>query len=204
MKDIIISDYENHSKKLIWIKDNYENLKKDDWRFFIICMSHLKPQSYGAKIQNRLIEELNFKKVKSNENQGDFQDPMGDFYELKVSLTSREQKNNIHLVQIRPWQNSNYYFMAFLLTPKDVYGFCFRLNHYQMLDELKLTKASAAHGTKKSNESNSNIEYRLTFPIDPNNETFLRWFKNYRSNFFDNKPEIKSPKYIEDIININY
>lgn len=204
----LVSNYSKYNRAIEWVQTNIETLKKEDWNKFIIAMTYLNPQSYGPHIQNRLIDELRFTRLPANKGQGDFQDSYGDYCELKVSMSKKtllegsKNKGKIHLVQIRPWQNSHYYFMSFIITESDVYAICFRLNHSQMVQELELTNAAAAHGTKEANESNKNIERRLTLTVNADNDIFKRWFTHYRSNFFDSNETINSPKTLDDIRNI--
>jgi hypothetical protein len=181
-----------------WIKENLEDLNKENWSTFIQSMAYLHPQAYGPYIQKKLIEDLNLTKIKSSDDKGDFLDQFGDHYELKVSLiTDCFQK--INLVQIRPWQKTNYYFIAFVLNEKGVHAYCFKLSHQEMKNEIELTNMGAAHGTKNAIIENKNIELRISIPIDVNNDIFCRWFENYRSGLFDNKVDVISPKSLDDV-----
>ena len=44
--------------------------------------------------------------------------------------------------------------------------YAFQLTKQQLLDELVSLNASSAHGTKKANLSNGNIELRMSLKID--------------------------------------
>lgn len=201
MIERVLKNYKEHKECVEWISSNYEVLKNESWKNFIIAMAQLNPQTYGVNIQKRLIEELGLTKVEASEDKGDFIDNFGDHYELKVSLI-QNPKQKLNLVQIRPWQDTNYYFIAFCIKNEEVYAFCFSLSHERMIEELKITNAGSAHGTKKSIENNTNIEYRLSVPIDSNNETFARWFVKYRSNFLDRNEDIKTLKNLEEVKSI--
>lgn len=141
---------------------------------------------------------------KSIQEKGDFIDHLGEHYEMKVSL-SMDEKPKINLVQIRPWQNTNYYFVSFVLKDDDIYAYCFKLSSEQMKEEIKISKVSFAHGTKKTLAQNEkgNHELRMTINVDPNDETFKRWFLKYRTDFFDKYNDIVSPATLEEIDIIN-
>lgn len=201
MIERITKNYQEHRECVNWITNNYETLKKQDWKTFIIAMAQLNPQSYGARIQRRLIEELNLTRISASEDKGDFINQFGDHYELKVSLLQKSD-SQMHLVQIRPWQDTNYYFIAFAIKEGEVYAFCFSLSHERMVKELKIMNASAAHGTKKTIEENKNVEYRISMSIDSTNENFQRWFTKYRSNFLDSDESIHTLKTLEEVKNI--
>ena len=201
MIERILKNYQEHRECVDWISKNYETLKNESWKNFIIAMAQINPQSYGAKIQKRLIEELGLEKISASEDKGDFVNQFGDHYELKVSLLLKD-KAKMNLVQIRPWQDTNYYFIAFGIKNSEVYAFCFSLSHDRMLEELKLMNAFAAHGTKKSLEKNTNIEYRIDLAINSDNEHFQRWFTKYRSNFLDKDESVHTLKTLEEVKNI--
>ena len=162
-------------------KNNYWGYE-ESWEYFILGMSFLSPQSYGAKIQNRLVNQLMLEKVRPGENKGDFKDQFGEYYEFKVSILSNND-SKINLVQIRPWQDINHYCFVFDIRNEEFTPYAFRLSKSQMKEELDIMKATAAHGTKDSNNNNKNIEYRMSISPNPENEHFKRWIEKYKTNF---------------------
>ena len=158
-----------------------------DWESFIFGMSLTNPQLYGFRIQDRLMYELEMMSVKVKEDKGDFEDILGNKFECKTSLLTNSD-SKFHMVQIRPWQETNYKCLVFVIRNGDFKAYAFELNHEQMSEELKLLNASAAHGTISANQKNNNIEYRFSMNVDENNPDFSRWLKKYQIDFdFNNK-----------------
>lgn len=154
---------------------------EEDIENFIYLMSFLNPQSYGSRIENRIAKDCDLQKVASSEGCGDFLDKDGNYWEAKVSLVTQSNPN-LNLVQIRPWQNlAGYICVAFDIRDTENFKYyMFKLSHDEMIEEMKLCNMVAAHGTKKANLDNSNIEFRGSLPVDENNENFSRWLNKYR------------------------
>jgi hypothetical protein len=150
-------------------------------RDFITVMQMLTAQSYGSRIQNRMIKELGFKKVSARDNCGDCKDTFGDFWEVKCSIITPTNPS-LNFVQVRPWQNIRYIGIAFDTRVKPTNIEFYRLDKSQMTAECEIMKASSAHGTKEANKNNSNKELRFDIKIDPMDTNYIRWQK-YRSNF---------------------
>jgi len=186
-----INELIERAREAIKIQDElYEkyNVKKDKSfgfnlpiRDFITLMQMLTPQSYGSRIQGRLIKELGFKPIKATKNSGDCIDTFGDEWEIKASIITKSN-NRLNMVQIRPWQDVGYICVAFdtRVEPSEIE--VYRLDGNQMKEECEKLKASSAHGTKTANENNKNIELRIDINIDKNDVNYQRW-QNYRSNF---------------------
>lgn len=150
---------------------------------FFDAMSVLSPQSYGPRIQNRLIKELGLSPLKASDNKGDAINSTNNVcYEIKVSIISASNKC-LNLVQIRLWQNVNYICVYYDSSSKKIEAF--ELTHEQMEQECKLLGHSA-HGTKLANENNQNKEIRLSLKIDKNDETYCRWKRLYKSKILKN------------------
>jgi len=149
---------------------------------FVDLMSVLSPQSYGPRIQNRLIKELGLSPLKASDNQGDAINPTENIcYEMKVSIISASNKC-LNLVQIRLWQNVNYICLYYDSSSKKIE--VFELTHEQMVKECDLL-GSSAHGTKQANEHNRNKEIRFSLKIDEKDEDYRRWKKLYKSNILN-------------------
>ena len=162
----------NIAKDLKWL-DNC------DWEEFILLMSLRNPQSYGAMIQNRIIAQLNGKKVKATLNRGDiFLD--NNYHEIKASILT-PSNNVMNLVQIRPWQDiAGYYCFAFDIRTKNKFDiFQYYLSHDQMFEEVK-TLGSSAHGTKIVTAENTHNEKAIRINIDNNDSNFMRWNSMYK------------------------
>jgi hypothetical protein len=150
-------------------------------RDFIAVMQMLTAQSYGSRIQNRLLKLLEFSRVPASENMGDCKDRFGDFYEVKASIVT-PTNFKLNLVQIRPWQKiKGYICVAFDTRVDPIKIEVYTLDKNQMKEECEIMRASSAHGTKEANENNINKELRFDINIDPSNEHYHRWQK-YRSN----------------------
>ena len=165
--------------------------KNKKWGFnlpekeFIKGMVCLNPQSYGARIEKYIKNNLGFDKVAAKENKGDLVDPIRDeYYEVKISLLTQNNPA-LNLVQIRLWQENDYYLcVAYDLRDISNYRkYIFLLTHDEM--EKECEKANAAHGTSVSNNNNKNVELRLSIICDENNDTFNRWKGNYLIDDYD-------------------
>ena len=81
--------------------------------FLMTMKAFFTSQSYGCRIQNRIIKDNGWEAIKSSQNRGDAIDNSGQYNEIKVSfLTSNT--NAYNLVQIRPYQNIDYYYILFV------------------------------------------------------------------------------------------
>lgn len=152
---------------------------------FIKSMSLINPQSYGKRIENRIIKDLNGDAVLAKEDKGDML-KNGKYYEIKISLLT-QTNSDLNLVQIRTWQNLDYYLcIAFdLRNIKNFNVIPFLLTKNDMIKEMKNVNATSAHGTKKAIEENKNIELRYSLKIDSNNQVFQRWKKKYYIEYSD-------------------
>lgn len=166
-----------NKQKLLETIDILKNIRKNkeviinelnDEIFFLKCCL-VNPQSYGALIQNRFIRLNNGLKIKSSENKGDCIID-NHYYEIKSSISFN---NCFNIVQIRPWQNIDYYLILANID-KNVSISVLKLNHQQMMNELENHKQTA-HGTIIANQNNQNIEYRMT--ID--NDLLLQFKRKY-------------------------
>jgi hypothetical protein len=180
----------NRVKDAIQIQSEIRNLLLKDKdigsdlpiRDFIMLMQMLTPQSYGCKIQARLIKQLGFKSINNTKDTGDCEDSFGDKWEIKSSIINASN-NSLNLVQIRLWQDIKGYVIVVFdtrINPMEIQ--VYRIDINQMKKECELCNASSAHGTKKANKNNENIELRFSIKIDKNDYNFKRW-QQYRSKF---------------------
>ncbi len=144
------------------------NLSEKD---FYEITSILSSQSRSPLWEKYFIEKIGATKNKSSDNIGDFHKNRNN-YEYKISGYNAD--DSLNAVQIRLWQNCNY-IITYLNPNGEIINF--HLTHKQMKTEVSKI-GNAAHGTKKSNESNENIEYRLTIKKD--SEDMSRWIKEYK------------------------
>lgn len=93
----------------------------------------------------------------------------------KYKSSGYNQDNSVHIVQISPWQHCDYIIQSI----SDDGATTFVLTHAEMMFEMKLLKASRAHGTKVL-RNNENIEFRMTLKIDF--DDWQRWINNYRKD----------------------
>lgn len=149
--------------------------------FLAACYVKCSSQSYGPKIEKRVLKEFGFKKIPQKDGEGDllstektkfpfFDFELGKKSEIKISYLSTNKSWN--LIQLRPYEKFDYY--IFLLI--DPYNKCefewFILNKDDVNDEN--FKLNSIHGTKKSNEQNTNIEYKLMVEKNSNSYDKLK------------------------------
>ncbi len=137
---------------------------------FYMLTSLLTPQSRSPLWESYFIKKSGAEKVSTQKNAGDFILHEKN-YEYKVSGFNKNR--SLHVVQIRLWQNCDY-IIQYIESHKQ---YTFQLTHEQMEKELRLCKASSAHGTSASNKQNKNIEMRFSITID--SDGWKRWIHNY-------------------------
>jgi len=142
---------------------------------FYKITSMLTPQSRSPMWEKYFIIKNGCKKVKSNENKGDFE-KNGFFYEYKASGYS--QDGSVNIVQIRLWQKCNYVIQSI----SDDSILTFILSHEEMVIGTNLLKATVAHGTKQISKVNKHNELRMTF--FPDSKDWNRWVNNYKDRKF--------------------
>ena len=145
-----------------------ENLKFED--FILECYIKCSPQSYGPKIEKKIIKQFQFEKIKKKLGQGDLEvtqktefTPFNNFsigkkMELKVSfLTSGDSSYN--LIQLRPYEVFDFYLFLLIDCENDFELQWFLLNKSDVSE--KNFKINAIHGNKESVAQNVNVEYKL-------------------------------------------
>ena len=136
---------------------------------FYKISSVLSTQSRSPLWENYFIKKHDCERVRKEEDRGDFK-KNGRYYEYKSS--GYNEDNSVHMLQIRPWQNCDYIIQSI----SDDGAITYVLIHSEMMLEMKLLKASRAHGTKVLRK-NENIEFRMTLKRD--SEDWNRWITNY-------------------------
>lgn len=145
---------------------------------FFKGMAMINPQSYGARVEKRIQEELGYSKIKSKDACGDILSPCGSKVEVKISLLT-STNSGLNLVQLRLFQDVDYY-LCVAYDCRDISKFnkyVFLLTHDEMVEET--LNATAAHGTSGVNELNKNVELRMTVECDDYNPQFVRWKNKY-------------------------
>jgi hypothetical protein len=130
-------------------------------KFLMYMKLYFTPQSYGIRIQNRIIKENGWNSIPSTLNRGDSIDKDGKYNEIKISYLTPNDFYN--LIQIRLYQNIDYYYLMFV--DSEYNPIYVTLTESQM-KELVNKYGTAAHGTKNSILENKNIEYRITIPYN--------------------------------------
>lgn len=161
---------------------------------FIKHMSLLNPQSYGSRIERRIIRDSQNKKVNSSLGRGDMVSGGNSYYEIKNSIIT-DTNNGLNIVQVRLWQKIDYY-LCIAYDLRDLANFksyIFLLTHDEMVEQCRY-QANAAHGTTHANIDNTNVEMRFSIPIDKKNKVFNFWMENFhKPDFFESNPHLKHP-----------
>lgn len=152
---------------------NKDDLIKKDWDDFLLHCALLNPQSYGAIIEKKFRIVNGLPKIPAKENKGDVFNPRdGKNYEVKSSYLSSD--GGYSLVQIRPWQNVDYYILLVDIKDEKVIKKFFVLTHDEMIKEVELL-GGAAHGTKEIITEDVHVEKRITLV----QKDIERWEKIY-------------------------
>jgi hypothetical protein len=160
------------------IRSDASKSKKWGWELplsdFAKAMLCLNPQSYGGRVDKRLSENLGLEST-DDKDRGDRKSINGTYVEWKGSFFT-SSNTTLNLVQIRPWQDTDYIYYAFDMRDlSNIKMQLFYLNKIQMQSEL--AGATSAHGTKNSNIDNSNNE--LAVRIEADSDIYNRWIAEY-------------------------
>jgi hypothetical protein len=129
------------------------NLSLDD--FIADCYVRLKPCSYGIRIQQKIVSDLNLISIQPSENIGD---AVIGKKRLEIKVTFLDKKNSYHLTHLRMWQKFQYYLFCFIDCENNFTPEFYVVDKY-VLNKIKMTPMN---GTKESNSDNINIELRST------------------------------------------
>ena len=125
------------------------------WRRYLqICKAYFNPQAYGARVEARLIQELNLERVPASLDRGDSRFDSDFYIEIKTSFIS--PKGEYAVVQIRQWQDIQAYLI--LLVPENFDAIVLIIPTMDM-HKISDKYASNAHMTGNTNDKR---ELRLT------------------------------------------
>lgn len=148
------------SQYLTLAKQKFEQSNEVDFNmdlndFITDCYVRLKPCSYGVRIQQKIVSDLNLVSIQPCENIGDA--VIGKKrVEIKVSFL--DKKGCYHLTHLRMWQKFQYYLFCLIDCENDFTPKFYVVDKY-VLNKIKMTPMN---GTKESNSDNINIELRST------------------------------------------
>lgn len=179
MENMII-DYKKMAEERAKDKNKVEDGLTFD-NFLAACYVKCSSQSYGPKIEKRIVKEYGFKKIPSKKGEGDllstkitnfpiFNFGEGKKLELKVSYLSSDKSWN--LIQLRPYETFDFY-VFLLINPYDKCEFEWFIIKKEDVNNDNF-KMNSIHGTKKSNLENKNIEYKINVVIGGNNYNKLK------------------------------
>lgn len=174
MEKYITSYFQNDIEKTLQrmeranviIMENKEKTLSEITLFDVITMSGsgiFSPQKRTGFIEDKMRSIFSWKKVKATENKGDYIDCDGKYFELKCSSTN--DSNAINILQIRPWQDVDYYRIVYFDLDDSSKSKSYILTKSDMLSEIE-KRGHAIHGTKDANRNNDKIEYAIHLPIE--------------------------------------
>jgi len=151
---------------------NHKFAFEHDMNLFLkILHGYITPQSYGTRIQNRLLVEYGLKKVPSSRDKGDAKNENEKHGEIKISY--KDVDNKFHFVQIRPYQKCDFYFL-FSIDPDDNYNsYTFIILGDKITEVLEKFGATNCHGVSKNKADKSQEELRFSVQKDTKNWKYL-------------------------------
>lgn len=135
--------------------------EKELFKFLFLFFT---PQSYGTKIEKRIIRDFNLEKVPASLDKGDFKTKNEKYGEVKTSFLDSEGK--FHFVQIRPYQDNDYYLLVSILPKEDFKIMYFVIQKHELEKFLEDVKANNCHGVLKNMDDEGHIEYRFSIAYD--------------------------------------
>lgn len=160
-------------------KYSNKNIVHNNLPFFdyvLECYDKCIPQSYGPKIEKRIIKEYNLGSIKKSESRGDFyvkEDSIvsttfknifkpNDSSEIKVSfLSGLGNSASFNFIQLRPYEIFDFY--TFVTIDFDLINRDIILEWYLLRKDVIHSEFNIhlIHGGKESNKENKNKEYKL-------------------------------------------
>ena len=164
---------------------NFGNDLKMD-HYLKVLFLYFNPQSYGARIQNRLIKEYDLEKIKSSLDKGDAISRNNLYLEIKASY--RNIEDEFSFVQIRPYQNCDLYLLTAIDVEDNFKLYNFLINKQNISEFLTKVKAGNCHGVSKNKKDTSNEELRFTVKF--NSDLWKFMVKNYLTSFEEIKAQL--------------
>lgn len=144
--------------------------------YCLSCYINCNPQSYGSKIENKVIKIFNFEKLKKKLGQGDFKvvsDSIigvfpclkeNDRVEFKVSfLSGEENQMSYNFIQMRPHDKFEYYVLVAIdldYSDDDVFIEWYVIKKEDVVnDNFKL---GLTHGNEENTKNNETVEHKLS------------------------------------------
>jgi hypothetical protein len=139
--------------------------------FFKVLYCYITPQSYGTRVQNRFINDYELKSVPSSKDKGDVITKNNKNGELKCSF--RDVSDEFHFVQIRPFQNCDFYLFTAIDTEDDYKKYDFCILKKDINKALTKLKATNCHGVEENKIDISRQELRFSVKINSKNWDYL-------------------------------
>lgn len=128
--------------------------------FLKLMYVHFTSQSYGARVEKKLILEYDLIKVPSSFDKGDAKTKKEEFGELKISF--KNTAGDFSFVQIRPHQNCDFYLLQGINPDENFKQYSFIIKKDRINEVLSFFKATNCHGVLKNKSDISQIELRFS------------------------------------------
>jgi hypothetical protein len=132
-------------------------------QFLKIMFAYFTSQSYGAKIEKRLIKDLGLSKISSQKDRGDAvkQTKSGDIY-FEIKITFKNINNEFSFVQLRQHQKLDFYILHCINPDENFKTYNFLLSKSKMNDLMKDFGARNCHGVVINKINREQEEKRMT------------------------------------------
>ena len=128
--------------------------------FLKLMYVHFTSQSYGSRVQNRLIKEYELLKVPSHMDKGDAINKQEKYGEIKISFKNYE--GDFSFVQIRPYQKCDFYFLQAINPDENFKQYSFIITKKDIETVLTKFKATNCHGVSKNKKDKTQEELRFS------------------------------------------
>jgi hypothetical protein len=151
--------------------------------FACASAAYASPQQYGPRWQKYMQHQCGWKEVKAELDRGDsLIEKLNLYIEIKATHCY-DTKYGPGGLQVRPWQNVNYYLYPWVdaYEPTKNFNVKFYLLTKEENDKELEFFGSITHGTKSANAVNQNLEYTMRVP--KNSKGHKRWDDSYSVEF---------------------